>query len=74
MEKWSPVPLAICEVCGLLWGVSILGTCAYAVFWLDHNGWWFVLAILITGSWTCKTCMHPDQLRALKELKEAEKD
>ena len=25
----------------------VLGGCAYAVFWLGHSGWWFLLAVLL---------------------------
>lgn len=28
----------------------ILGGCAYLVFWKGHSGWWFALAILLSGS------------------------
>jgi len=30
-----------------LWAFSVLGTCAYAVFWQGHSGWWFLLAIML---------------------------
>ena len=31
-----------------LWNVLVWGVTAYAVFWLGHSGWWFVLAALLT--------------------------
>lgn len=32
-------------VCG--WNGAVLGVTAYAVFWLGHSGWWFLLALLL---------------------------
>lgn len=29
---------------------AVLGGTAYAVFELGHSGWWFVLAILLSGA------------------------
>lgn len=65
-DEWSPVPLAVCEACSLVWGLVILGGCAYAVFWLDHSGWWFLLAMLLAGSWNCKNCRSPAQIEAMR--------
>lgn len=31
----------------LIWSMSVMGTTAYAVFWLGNSGWWFVLAIML---------------------------
>ena len=28
----------------------ILGGCAYVVFFLNRSGWWFLLAVLLSGS------------------------
>lgn len=44
-----------------LWDVLVMGTCAYAVFWLDCSGWWFVLAAAL-----CLTD-HDDIVRRIKE-------
>ncbi|MCX5570585.1 hypothetical protein [Kaistia nematophila] len=33
----------------LVYGAAILGVTAYAVFWLDRSGWWFLLAIILAG-------------------------
>ncbi len=33
----------------VLWPAIVFGTAAYAVFWLGHTGWWFLLAILIAA-------------------------
>lgn len=38
---------AACIFCDLLWSILVMGVTAYAVFWLDHSGWWFLLAILL---------------------------
>jgi hypothetical protein len=32
-----------------LWYVLVFGVTAYAVFWLGHTGWWFVLAIILSS-------------------------
>lgn len=29
--------------------LSVFGTAAYAVFWLDRSGWWFLLAAMIVA-------------------------
>jgi len=65
-ESWSPVPLAICEICSLIWVAIVFGFAAYAVFWLNRSGWWFLLSFLVC-QWTCKAYMSPAQLRALSE-------
>lgn len=31
----------------LAYNAAILGVCAYAVFWLGHSGWWFLLALIL---------------------------
>jgi hypothetical protein len=36
-------------ICIFLWFFGVWGTVAYAVFALGHSGWWFLLALLITG-------------------------
>lgn len=28
----------------------VFGTTAYAVFWLGHSGWWFVLAFVVAAT------------------------
>lgn len=33
-----------------LFEVMVIGGCGYAVFVREHSGWWFLLAILISGS------------------------
>lgn len=33
----------------IIWDVGIIAGAAYAVFWLDASGWWFLLAIILTG-------------------------
>lgn len=33
----------------LVWCLAVYGTCAYAVFWLDRSGWWFLLAMIISS-------------------------
>lgn len=41
--------LAAAIYCTLL-DAMIIGGCAYIVFWKGHSGWWFVLAILLSGA------------------------
>ena len=43
----------VCEFCGMVWGLSILAACGYAVFVLGHSGWWFVLGVPLACHWTC---------------------
>jgi len=33
----------------LTWEAATIGGCAYVVFWLGHSGWWFLLAVLLSG-------------------------
>jgi hypothetical protein len=38
----------------MLFDASVLGVAAYAVFWLDQSGWWFVFAMFLlicSGKW-----------------------
>jgi hypothetical protein len=59
MKNWSPVPLAICEVCSLIWALAILGGTVYLTEW---RGWvmgTWVIALLLAISWTCKYCRVP---------------
>lgn len=44
--------LAFWIFCGLVWDVLCLGTCTYLVFWKGHSGWWFILAIMASCSYT----------------------
>ena len=39
--------LSVCLVCRLIWWVFLIAGCSYVVFWLDHSGWWFLLAIIL---------------------------
>lgn len=34
----------------IFWGTLIMGGCGYAVFVLDYSGWWFLLAVVLSGS------------------------
>jgi hypothetical protein len=57
MNKSAVIIIAIMT----LYRLIIFGVTAYAVFWLDRSGWWFLLAALFMGfdfSWTenSKTC------------------
>jgi hypothetical protein len=38
----------------LLYGVAVIFGCAYVVFWRGFSGWWFVLAILLAGSFRAR--------------------
>ena len=31
------------------WAAAVFGVTAYAVFWLGHSGWWFLVALIICG-------------------------
>ena len=43
-------PAAFIFAAILAFNTIVLGTTAYAVFWLGHSGWWFLLALMIRGS------------------------
>ena len=34
----------------LLWEGLLIGGCSYVVFWRGESGWWFALAVLLSGS------------------------
>lgn len=34
----------------IFWESLTLGGCAYCVFWRKASGWWFVLAVLLSGA------------------------
>lgn len=34
----------------LVLDAAIIGGCAYIVFWMHYSGWWWALAILLSGS------------------------
>ncbi len=36
----------------LIWDLAVFGTCTYLVFWRDHSGWWYLLAILLCANST----------------------
>lgn len=38
----------------LLWWAFCIGGCAYLVFWRDHSGWWFVLAVFLASMFCAK--------------------
>lgn len=44
----SPAVLIAWIVVSFLWDVAVFGFTAYEVFWHDHSGWWFVLALVLT--------------------------
>lgn len=33
-----------------VWYSAVLGTCTYLVFWLNHSGWWYLLALFFCGN------------------------
>ena len=34
----------------VLWEAFVIGGCAYLVFWLGASGWWFILAVVLSGA------------------------
>jgi hypothetical protein len=44
----------ICLVCDLIWSLTVMAACTYIVFWLNHSGAWYLLAIFLCGAWNCK--------------------
>jgi hypothetical protein len=45
---------SVCEVCGLFWGVTLLGGTAYLNAAHGWSPWWFLLSGLLALSWSCK--------------------
>jgi hypothetical protein len=48
----SNLPATAYVVCSYLWATLVLGICTYLVFWKDHSGWWYVLAIFLCANST----------------------
>jgi hypothetical protein len=48
--------LAVCEVCGFLWSVILIGGATYLVGWQGWNGWTYLGAVALLGCWTCRYC------------------
>lgn len=44
---------AVCQLCDLVWSLTMICGCAWWVFREGHSGWWFVLAIALAGCWSC---------------------
>jgi len=34
----------------IAWEALVIGGCAYVVFGLNRSGWWFVLAVILSGA------------------------
>lgn len=45
----SPLAQAVLVIVDFLWGLLVIGTCTYLVFWQGHSGWWYVLAVGLAG-------------------------
>lgn len=45
----NPSPWMLLAISAMLmaWNGIVLGVTAYAVFWLGHSGWWFLLAVFL---------------------------
>jgi 4-hydroxybenzoate polyprenyltransferase len=63
-NQYSGVALSICFVCDFIWSITILAVCTYLVFWMDHSGWWYLLAMILCGMWNCRRYRSPDQMAA----------
>jgi 4-hydroxybenzoate polyprenyltransferase len=59
--------VGVCLVCDLIWSGGILAGCTYLVFWRDHSGWWYILAVLLMSAWNCRRYRTPEQMAADKE-------
>jgi hypothetical protein len=34
-------------LCAYFWATACIGVCTYLVFWRDHSGWWYLLALFL---------------------------
>lgn len=66
-RDWSARAQEVCQVCSLIFVLTVIGGCGYVVFWLGHSGWWFLAAVLIASGWTCKYTRSPAQVAADKD-------
>lgn len=48
----SDIAAAVYVATRFAWCVLVFGTCTYLVFWRDHSGWWFLLALLLCNGST----------------------
>ncbi len=60
----------------LVWCLSILGGCAYVVFWRQASGWWFIAAVFIASLCFSPAKWHAlfDKSLATQILSDAQKD
>jgi hypothetical protein len=54
MNRGSNIAGAACEFCALVWGLCWFAAAGYLVFWMNHSGWWFVMAAFMSNGWSCK--------------------
>lgn len=59
-QPGSPVPLAVCEACSLIWGIFIAGGTVYLTEWRGWSAWTWLGAILLMTAWSCKYCRVPE--------------
>lgn len=44
---------ALCQVCDLIWCLTLIVGCSWLVFHEGASAWWFVLAVFLAGCWDC---------------------
>lgn len=57
--QWSPVPLAICEACSLIWAMFVLGGAVWLIAFHDWHPATLFFAVGVMSLWTCKWCRYP---------------
>jgi hypothetical protein len=61
--------LAVCEVCGLFWGLTLIVGTVYLTGWCNWSYWTWLGCAVLLGGWTCRWCpghAEYDQERAKK--------
>lgn len=49
-QKASDSILIAWMLVNFAWTVLVVGTTTYLVFWKDHSGWWYLLALALIQS------------------------
>jgi hypothetical protein len=48
--------LAVCEFCGFLWYVLLIGGATYLIGWKDWSLWTYAGASFFLMRWSCRYC------------------
>lgn len=59
----------ICSLITMGWALLVMLGTAYIVFWRDHSGWWWVLAVVLMTAVRCRAVDDSKDSAEGKEVK-----